>query len=73
MVGDTSNNVQRLLPQTISRIIQEMVGLGKKGHTMIFVLLHLPGETKAWMKKIACPPSLLATELSNSFSWGLIA
>lgn len=43
-------------------------GSGEKGHTMAFGFLHLPGETKAWTKKIACPPSLLTTEPSNSFS-----
>ena len=41
---------------------------GEKGHTVAFGLLHPPGETKARIKKITCPPSLLVTEPSNSFS-----
>lgn len=40
-------------------------GSGEKGHAA-FGLLHPPGETKAQIRKISCPPSLLVTEPSNS-------
>ena len=43
-------------------------GSGEKRHTVALGLLLPAGETKAQIKKITCPPSLLATEPSNSFS-----
>lgn len=43
-------------------------GSGEKGHMVAFGLLHPPGETKAWIIKVTCSPSLLTTEPRNSFS-----
>lgn len=43
-------------------------GTAEKGQMVALGPLHPPGETKAWIIKVTCSPSLLTTEPRNSCS-----